>query len=221
MVKNLRGVLSQAFLSLPLILIGWSLFLGCTQGNIGLLVLAMGLIFVVPVATFLLNTLAEFVGYNFEEFLTVPNKDFCNIVPGSADYTIGNLWVTPSYWMANVTFFFAFLISSASYIYTMPSEPKAAKEKVERRKSQAILALALSSIAYVTFVLMRKFLVGCETWTGILVALASMSGLGYSWYLFARQCSARDSDIFGIIQKILPVTAEEPPPMTCVYTGSK
>lgn len=219
LVKNLRGLLSQAFLSLPILLTAWSLFLGCTQGNVGLLVLALGLVFVVPLSTFLLNTLIEFVGSSFEPFLTVPNKDICNLVPGAADYTVANLWVAPSYWMAHVTFFFAFLISSGAYIFVMPAEENAPKEKVERRKSQAILSLVLSSIAFIVLVLMRKYITGCETWAGIVVALLSMSGAGYGWYLFARQCSARDADIFGIIQKILPASAHEEPPMTCVYTG--
>lgn len=221
LVKNLRSLLSQAFLSLPLILTGWALFIGCTQGNIGLLVLSLGLVLVVPLVTFLLNTLVEFFGYDFKDYFTVANKDICNIVPGEADYTMGQLWVSPSYWMANIIFFFSFLISSGVFVYTMKSETNADKEKVERRKSQALLSVILSSLTLIAIIVMRKTLVGCETWAGILIAFISMSLLGYSWYLFARQCSARDSDIFGIIQKILPPSAEEPPPMTCVYTGKR
>lgn len=279
-VKNLRAVLQQSFLSLPLILSSWSLFMGVTQGNIGLLVLSLGQIFVVPLATLLSNTLieqivkrplvlsilviitiasyfvipsaeeAQEIGENMDvrslpviptawataglialvnhfmggaepgkNWFTVLNADVCNIVPGKVDATIPSLWVAPSYWMAQIVFFFSFLISSASFIYTKKPEDNAEKEKVERRQAQALTSLILSAGALLAFVGLRKTFVGCETWAGIAVAFLTMGTVGYGWYFLARACSARDADIFGIVQKILPPSARDPPPMTCVYTG--
>jgi hypothetical protein len=45
--------------------------------------------------------------------------------------------------------------------------------------------------------------------------------IGQGWFEFAKACSARDSDVFGIVQGILPPSATEEPPMTCVFTGDK
>lgn len=225
-VKNLRILLQQSFLSLPLLLIGWSLFLGSIQGNIGLLVLFLGHLTVVPLTALFSNTLLEFVfkkmeggSRNLLDFIQVDNSDVCSLVPGKTDYGIPFLGVAPSLWMSHIVFFFSFLLSNAITLYTMKPAENADREKVERRKSQALLSIILSSALVVVLILMRKFLVGCETWTGIIVAIALVSPLGYGWYRLARECSAKDSDIFGIIQSILPDNAQQPPPMTCVYTG--
>lgn len=226
-VKNLRMMIQQSFLSLPLLLIGWSLFLGSMQGNIGLLVLFLGHLTAVPLTALFSNTLLEFLFKKLDgtrsvmDFIQVDNSDVCSLVPGKTDYGVPFLGVAPSLWMSHIVFFFAFLLSNAITLYTMKPAENSDSEKVERRKSQALLSIILTSVASVVLIVMRKFLVGCETWTGMGIALALMGPLGYGWYRLARECSAKDSDIFGIIQSILPDEARQPPPMTCVYTGTK
>lgn len=227
-VKNLRILIQQSFLSLPLLLIGWSLFLGSLQGNIGLLVLFLGHLTVVPLTALFSNTLLEFVMKKFDgpaqtlmKLIQVDNSDICSLVPGKTDYGVPFVGVAPSLWMSHIVFFFSFLLSNAITLYTMKANENADPEKVERRKSQALLSIILTSVLVVTLMLGRKFLVGCETWLGMGLAIALLGPLGYGWYELARQCSAKDSDIFGIIQSILPDSAQQPPPMTCVYTGTK
>ncbi len=226
-VKNLRILLQQSFLSLPLLLIGWSLFLGSLQGNIGLLVLFLGHLTVVPLTSMMSNVGLEFLAKKLEsggtrsylDFIQLDNSDVCSLVPGKTDYGVPFIGVAPSLWMSHIVFFFSFLLSNAVGIYTMKPAENADADKVERRKSQALLSIILTSVLAVVLIFMRKFLVGCETWIGILIAIGLMGPLGFAWYRLARECSARDSDIFGIIQKILPDEAQQPPPMTCVYTG--
>lgn len=225
-LKNLRGMIQQSFLSLPLLLIGWSLFMGSLQGNIGLLVLFLGQITAVPLASLFSNTLFEFIlkkaespTSQFLPFIQVNNADVCNLVPGKTDYGVPFLSVAPSYWMAQLIFFASFLLSNAYAVYTMQAADTADPEKVERRKSQALLSMILTSVFATLAILGRKFLVGCETWLGMLIAMLVIAPVGFGWYQLARECSARDSDIFGIIQKVLPEEAQQPPPMSCVYTG--
>jgi uncharacterized membrane protein len=226
-VKNLRMLIQQSFLSLPLLLIGWSLFLGSMQGNIGLLVLFLGHLTVVPLTALFSNTLLEFLFKKLDgtrsvmDWIQVDNSDVCSLVPGKTDYSVPFLGVAPSLWMSHTVFFFAFLLSNAVTLYTMKPAENADSEKVERRKSQTLLSIILTSVLTVVLLLMRKFLVGCETWIGMAIAIALMGPLGYGWYRLARECSAKDSDIFGIVQSILPDEAQQPPPMTCVYTGAK
>lgn len=228
-VKNLRILIQQSFLSLPLLFIGWSLFLGSLQGNIGLLVLFLGHLTIVPLTSLLSNTLLEFLVKKMDSsstssllsFIQTNNADVCNLVPGNTEYANPFLSVAPSLWMAHIVFFFSFLLTNGYYVYTMKAGDGADPEKVERRKSQALLSMSLTAILLVVLIFLRKFLVGCETWVGILIAVLLVGPIGMGWYQLARECSAKDSDIFGIVQKVLPASAQQPPPTTCVYTGTK
>ena len=226
--KNLRILIQQSFLSLPLLFIGWSLFLGSLQGNIGLLVLFLGHLTAVPLTSLLSNTLFEFVFKKMDSgtgslmtYIQTSNADVCNLVPGKTEYANPFLGVAPSLWMSHIIFFFSFLLTNGYFVYQMKAAESADAEKVERRKTQALLSMILTGSLLIVLILLRKFLVGCETWTGILIALLTMAPLGIGWYQLAKECSARDSDIFGIVQKVLPASAQEPPPTTCVYTGAK
>jgi hypothetical protein len=216
-------MLLQSFLSLPLLLIGYSLFMGITQGNIGLFVLFLGQLTVVPLASLLLQTVYEFVAVKlnptFLSSIQVPNADVCTLIPGSIDKTIPFVSTAPSYWVAQIVFFFSFLISNGFGVLNMKAAETAEPEKVENRKTQAILSIGLTIGVLLALIAMRYAFVGCETLAGLLLGGIPMGVLGYAWYTVAKECSARDSDIFGIVQKVLPASALEPPPMTCVYTG--
>ena len=216
-VQNLRGVLTRSFVAMPILLFGWSLFVGATTGNIGLLVLAMGQVTVVPLATWILHTIGSFFGdWGLENF-TVPASATCGLLPRGFVDSTGRDFAIPSYWLAQVVFFFGFLTTNANSVLNMPEAPNAPADKVERRKSQAQLVLIMSWIFLVLFVGARFFM-GCETIPGVILSALVFWWIGNGWYKLARECSARDSDIFGIVQGILPPEASDPPPMTCVYT---
>lgn len=216
-VQNFRGMLTRSFLALPMLLFGWSLFVGSTTGNIGLLVLAFGQATVTPLATWILHTIAGFFGESGKAYFTVPAGTSCNILPGGYADPIDVQYSFPSYWLAQIFFFFGFLLSNAYAVLNMPEAPNAPAEKVERRKSQAQLVLIMSSVFLLLF-LGGRAVMGCETIAGVLVGGVVFFSIGMGWYQLARECSARDSDIFGIVQGILPPGASDPPPMTCVYT---
>ena len=213
-VQNFRGMLERSFVSLPILLFGWSLFVGSTTGNIGLLVLAFGQATVTPLTTWLLHTVGSFIG----DF-TVPASATCSILPSGMTIPGERQISFPSYWLAQIVFFFGFLIANAQSVLSMPSAINAPEDKVERRKSQAQLVLVMAIAFLLIFTAVRVVVMGCETLPGVIVGGLVFFGLGYSWYQLARECSARDSDIFGIVQGILPPAASEEPPMTCVYTG--
>lgn len=216
-VQNFKGMLERAFVALPILLFGWALFVGSTTGNIGLLVLALGHATVAPLATWILHTIAGFFGDWGKVNFTVPASSTCSILPGgyvepgARDYSI------PSYWFAQVVFFFGFLLSNAQSILDMPAAPNAPAEKVERRKSQAQMVQVLGWVFLIIFVAIRVLVMGCETPFGVVIGGLVFWWIGNGWYQLARECSARDSDIFGIVQGILPPGASDPPPMTCVY----
>ena len=216
-VQNFRGVLTRSFLAMPILLFGWSLFIGATTGNIGLLVLAMGQATVVPLATWILHTIGSMTGDFGLQYFTVPSSATCSILPRGFVDSTGRDFAVPSYWLAQIVFFFGFLTTNANSILSMPEATNAPADKVERRKSQAQLVLIMSWVFLLLFITARV-LMGCERGTGVVIGGLIFWWIGNGWYKLARECSARDSDIFGIVQGILPAEASDPPPMTCVYT---
>lgn len=216
--QTMRGLLEGSFRALPVLLFGWALFVGSTTGNIGLLVLALGQATVVPFATWILHSVASFFGNFAKVNFTVPASSTCNILPGGFTDPMERVFSIPSYWLAQIAFFFGFLLSNASYVLNMPAANNAPADKVERRKSQAQLVQILGWVFFALFIVVRSFVMRCETVPGVLLGGLAFWWIGNGWYQFARECSAKDSDIFGIVQGILPSSATEGPPMACVYT---
>jgi hypothetical protein len=216
--QTMRGLLEGSFRALPVLLFGWALFVGSTTGNIGLLVLALGQATVVPFSTWILHSIASFFGEFGRANFTVPASATCSILPGGFTDPMERIYSIPSYWFAQIAFFFGFLLSNASYVLNMPAADNAPADKVERRKSQAQLVQILGWVFFALFIIVRSFVMGCETVPGVILGGLLFWWIGNGWYQFARECSAKDSDLFGIVQGILPSSATEPPPMACVYT---
>ncbi len=215
--QTLRGMLEGSFRALPVLIFGWAFFVGSTTGNIGLLVLALGHATVAPLATWILHTLASLTGPWKVNFM-LPASSTCNILPGSAALPGDSVYSIPSYWLAHVVFFFGFLLSNAMAVGNMPAAENAPADKVERRKSQALLVQVFGWAILAIFLFVRFKVMKCETVPGLILGSIAFWFLGSGWYELARACSARDSDVFGIVQGILPPSATEEPPMTCVYT---
>jgi hypothetical protein len=147
----------------------------------------------------------------------VVNYDICNLVPSEAGNAGAALSVAPSFWMAQVLFFVGYLLQNATSLYNQPSDPMASEAKVRNRREQAITAIVITTIITIAFVAIR-YTTGCETAFGIAIAVLTMIPLGVGWYQFASLCGARNSDVFGISAKILPIGASEPPPQVCINT---
>ena len=147
----------------------------------------------------------------------VVNYDICNLVPSEAGNAGAALSVAPSFWMAQVLFFVGYLLQNATSLYNQPSDPMASEAKVRNRREQAITAIVITTIITIAFVAIR-YTTGCETAFGIAIAILTMIPLGVGWYHFASLCGARNSDVFGISAKILPIGASEPPPQVCINT---
>lgn len=215
-VQTVKGILYGGFVSLPLVLIGIILFLATTLGNLGLIMLTVGHVFLVPFIVFFANKLHEFF-FPDSPYFKVPTTDVCQLIP-SIPTTSAQTFVGPSYWMAHVVFFFTFLITNASTLYAKEAPANADPNKVENRKAQTLTAIILSVVTFILLVAVRFLFMGCETPLGIFFALLLLIPVGYGWYELAVVCGARDADIFGILQKILPPEMKDETPMTCVYS---
>ena len=213
--QNIKGLIYGGFVSLPLVLISLISFLAVTLGNIGLIMLSLGHIVIVPLLTFLSNLLAEFL-FPGNPAISITSSDLSYLVPslGSAHQL---QYVIPSYWIAHITFFFTYLFTNATVLYLKDPTPSADPNKVENRKAQTMTAMMLALGLYIALVAFRVMMTGTETWVGTLVGASLVIPVAYGWYELSRVCGARDADIFGILQKILPDNAKDEPPMTCVY----
>jgi hypothetical protein len=208
----------MAFRTLPLILVSFVGFLGLGLGNIGLFILFVGQVLIVPLATALVQTLTGMLQPPINEngsLFFVKSSNVALLVPDSSfDSPFQN--VAPSYWMAQVIFFAAYMLANAVAILNMPANSKLDPILISNRKSKAMTIIVVISTLTILAALLR-FTTHSETPAGIALAILVGGGLGYGWYEFASICGARAADVFGVVQQIIPSSATDEKPMTCVY----
>ena len=217
-LQSIRTTILMAFRTLPLILVSFVGFLGLGLGNIGLFMLFVGQVLIVPLATALVQTLAGMAQPPINEngsLFFVKSSNVALLVPDSSfDSPFQN--VAPSYWMAQVIFFAAYMLSNAVAILNMPANSKLDPILISNRKSKAMTIIVVISTLTILAALLR-FTTHSETPAGVALAILVGGGLGYGWYEFASICGARAADVFGVVQQIIPSSATEEKPMTCVY----
>ena len=183
-----------------------------------LFVLLFGQAIVAPLAIFGLQSVGNLAarGDYVTKGFHVPMSDVSLLVPSAVSaQPFANVF--PSWWVGHVLFFLGFLLSNAISVYNIDSADKASEWAIENRKTRALGIIIIVAIAMVGLPLARKFLTNSETWIGIFLAGPVMATLGYFWYWFAERCGARQADVFGIVQQILPPSSQQDATMTCVY----
>jgi hypothetical protein len=152
---------------------------------------------------------------------TDDNRFFINtsekgvLVPGSV-YSSPRMIVAPSYWMIHIHFLLSYLLTNAAAVNALPADATIDPILLSNRKSKAkMIMISTMFIALVLSIL--KYRTNTETIYGIGISLAVGTTLGYAWYKFAASCGARAADMFGIVQQVIPSSAKDDKPMTCVY----
>jgi len=210
---TVRSQLLNAFMSLPLILICIVGFLAAGLGNLGLFILFVGQAVLLPLTVFGIHSTSSMVKPN--PLFTVPSSRVGQLVPGAPGSARQN--VGPSYWMAHVLFFMGYLLANAVSIFTFePTDKKIDPKLLSNRKSKAMM-LIIFTVCITLIITGLRYKTGTETPAGIAVAYVVGGLLGYGWYQFAAVCGARSADVFGIAQQIIPSSAKDDKPMTCVY----
>jgi hypothetical protein len=218
LVTQIRGLFYSGFMSLPLVLVGIILFLAASLGNLGLLMLSLGQIVLVPLVVSAANMLHEFF-FQGSPLFSVASSAHCNLVPSAPlPESMGMIGVAPSHWSAQITFFFVFLMTNAMVLYNKPPTEGADPAKVANRKAQTLTAFLISFALFIALIVLRYTTTGCETIVGTALGILIVAPIANGWYHLAALCGARDADVFGILQKILPQNMKDEPPMTCVYS---
>ncbi len=210
--RVLRTALNLFFITLPLILINFCIFFAAALGNAGLAMMVFGQAIIVPVAVYTVRVLTGVLGSlpNFDRVVFRPATDIGQLVT-SEIYTSDRFNVAPSFWIAQVVFFFAYLFSNALDVYNIPPTTDTPTEewRVENRKARASMIMAVSVFMLIFLVLLRAFVTDLETPFGIAVGIVSIAPLAYGWYRLATLIGVRRMDVFGIVQQMVPVTDDK------------
>lgn len=219
-LESVRQMILYAFMSLPLMLITFLGFMSLALGNVGMIILFLGHIFIVPLATYILHMASVILPESVSsiQLKFVPSKDICNFIPNYPS-TSSSINAFPSFWVAHFLFFMGYFLQNAQNLIVKSAESGAPKERVQLRQSQGRIAMTIGIFATLAILYARYKLTGCETILGMVVAALVMVPIGVGWYQMATLAGARDGDIFGIAGRIMPLSALAPPPMTCLYTA--
>jgi hypothetical protein len=220
---GLREYILLSLKELPLIASAGPLFVGLVQGNVNLILFALGTAIIAPSAAGLSGWLLK---YPLEWLKVPPNwwkvasSDVSPLLPEAPSIGIGlrnAINVVPTYWFTMSVFFFAYLALNAAALYNEPSRSGADKDKVDNRKNQAIMSLILISTLGLAILAAKVWLSGGETALGAIVGLLVGVGTASAWFKFLRQCGmGRLEDVFGIQARILPEAAVGEAPVVCV-----
>ena len=214
-ILSVRTTLLMAFRSLPLILISFIGFLAAGLGNLGLFILFIGQALFLPILIAIVHLIVKRAVPTNNNMFYVDNSEKAVLLPGSV-ITEPRLVVAPSYWLAHIWSLLTYIYTNASAIKNLPKDPKIDPILVSNRISKANMVI-ISTIFIALTLTLLKFRTHTETLPGIGVAIAMGTIFGYAWYNFAASCGARAADVFGIVQQVIPSSAKDEKPMTCVY----
>jgi hypothetical protein len=214
----IRSTLLAGFKQLPLLLIGFVGLLGIGLGNLGLFMLFLGHTILVPIGVYSLQALTRLAFGEGNPIAFVRASDVGQLVPSavSVDYYQN---VTPGFWLTHIWFFFGYLFYNALQVYQLEKDPKADPARYNNRLSRAVLIMTITTIGAVAMTVLRSMM-GTETVLGTFVSAGVGFGLSVGAYEVAALCGARVADIFGVAQQMLPASATQKAPMTCVYKGT-
>ena len=197
-IDTIQRSLYTLFNLLPIVVMSTLLTVGFGLGNYGMITILLGQ-FTVSVTVFLIRLFSTNEGQLYSLFPGETSKQF------------------PSIWMANISFFFGCLFSSAYSVYTRtPTNAETSdsdatiNSKVKNRKSRTMMIMVAGA-------LLGVFLLGYRMWAeglGISSLLGSLLGVGIgaigvvAWATIIKQPNfgTNNMDIFGISQQLISVT---------------
>lgn len=231
LIGGVKEYIYRGVQQLPIILAATSLLFTITTGSIAHGNLALGLILIIPMYTYILQILFGWVMNKFAPgniSWTRSTGDTCNIIQTSEkrinsyfDVKSSSAESVPSYWLMSVGFFIGYAISNAVDSLMTPAEPNADPTHLEKRNSQAVYIIIATVVMTVMLLGVRfSMMRGCEGrgWMGLtlsVVSLCSASVIGYDVYAISRMCGSRASDLFGVLSQILPASSTSPHPIVC------
>ena len=225
-IGGVKEYLYRGFQQLPLVLVMTSFTFSVTTGSIAHTVLFVGLTFIVPIYTWLLQTLVGFATTNRWNRSKV---DTCNIITDykslkTFQYYVNNIHSgenIPSFWITSVFFFFGYVLTNAHDSLTATGDLNN-KLNYEKRITVGMYITFCSFFVGLIIIGLRFSLMSDCEGTGRLAYIISIffgltsAGIGYGLYNLSKKCGARSSDLLGILSQIIPASASSPSPTVCM-----
>jgi len=229
-IRDIRFFMYGGMNSLPLTIGGTMLILGLFTANYAMLFFLLGFLIITPITLWLYNILLDKTvkslliliirllsfGQLDTEYITSILKntlkpDICKInIPYKTELNSPESEPESSTWVAMITFFIGYILKNAIELYSRKSSDVYIKSKVNNRKFQAIVSIC-SIIIFAMIVLGYRLYSGCESKVEIIVTSLIFIPLGFGWYKALSSVGQdRLSDIFGIANRLLSPTADEP-----------
>jgi hypothetical protein len=215
-LNTAKRVILQAAKSLPIIMISFIGFLALALGNLSLFILFLGHSILLPIAVYISQFLFDKISNNPESRAQYfkESGQATSLIEISDNGESVN--VAPSFWLAHVLFFLGYILANAVSIIMIPDDPKLNSSLTKNRKFRAGVIIG-TTIMFSLIVALLRYRTNSETLRGIVIAFIVGGFLGYGWYQFADLCGARAADIFGVALQMIPASATDEKPMTCVY----
>ena len=133
-------------------------------------------------------------------------SDICSIIPGT------NQQVTrvPSYYFANISFFFSYLFMNALSNFNMISEANVDKSLVDNRQYRSAATMFILIFVFLSLIILRYNTSNCDSMLGLILTISTFTALGLLWYKVAEYCGAKGTDLMGISQNIISPKAKAP-----------
>ena len=233
-IGGIREYTYRGIQQLPIVLASTSLIFTITTGSMAHTNLLLGLAFLIPVYTFIMQTVLGFIMGswfpNHRASWTRSTGDTCDIISSNTskkifEYIKSSTDATaesvPSYWLTSLAFFIGYALTNAVDNLITPAQPSSDENGHEKRSTQSMFVIIATCIFAVGLLFIRFwYMRGCEGrgWVGIMLSsiCAVIAGyIGNLVYSLSKQCGARSSDLFGIMSQILPAASTTSNPVVC------
>ena len=230
-ITGMKEYIYRGMQQLPIVLASSSLLFTVTTGSIAHMNLFLGLSFLMPAYTFVVQcVLGIIMPFITKDIVSWKRStgDTCDLVGTSRDKTITlekfmtttNAMV-PSYWITSVGFFFGYAVSNIVDSFKHPSSEGASDVSKERRNHHSMFIAINISVFFLLIIGTRLwFMRGCDGLGALGVILSYVFAaiafwLGYGIYDFSKSCGARSTDLFGVLSQLLPDSAGAKNPIVC------
>jgi hypothetical protein len=212
-LHTLKQTLTLAFLALPLLLISTLGFLAVGTANIGYFWLLIGQVAVVPILVPLIHMITQVFGGS----VYLPSSSIGQLVPSAAYTDSAYMNIAPSYWMAQVGFFFGYLLWNAMELYRKDSSNDANALVTQSRQSKALAIMIFASIVLLTAGYLRYRLTHAERLGWAVVSALAFGALGGTWSWLGTFCGITRTDVFNIASMTITSAAAKNAPKVCMY----
>lgn len=223
-ILSARETIFHFFRSLPIAMFVTLITLGSFQGNINLILFAIGLGITAPLLATCSNIIFEFLfsalDNKFEldhSYWSIPNGASCTLFDTLSKNPLNSMNSVPTTWCVMTAFFFSYLFLNAYDIYTREIPNNADEIAVDARKTRCGMAMFFIIVLGLVSLFARYSVTHCETGIGLIIG----SGIGiyssYLWYQMVRACGTGIfDDIFGISSRMLSPNANMATAQACV-----